>query len=408
MFRKILKYAYFILCISVLFAVEQKVWTIKLETPTEWIIPFFNIALFIYAWRNRSTLNIKKTYLFAFILLALAIFISVLNSEIKTYSVKGAILWINYVFAFVGGFWILNFDNTEKQQFILVCTAAYSILLLYTFFHYVYIGIEYHNSYKMALPFANGHTLLIAMAFPLWIYLLNYAIKTKNKYATLFILFYTLVLYLSFSRFYWIIATLIAGIIFLFHYPKWIKATVITSIIVCFCAYIAYIKISEYRNKRQVWLDPKDHTSIFVQIESIFVMSKNESNMERFNRWHASKRMFSENIWTGVGINTFPELYYTYLDKINSVKTTRKEDYMNAHNLYIGTMAEQGIVGMLSVLFFIGIWAYHWKKLTFIAKLIVIHYLLLGIIEDFTLLTDIIPCFWICVAWGMKDVQHHE
>jgi O-antigen ligase len=409
MFRNILKYGYFILCISVFFSIEQKLYRIKLETPLEWFIPIFNVSLLLYGLKNRFAVKINKWFFVSLSALAIAVIASIINSEVILHSVKGAVVWISYFFAFAGGFWILNFDEKEKKHLLWVCGVSYGILLLYSFVRYLVIGIEYHNSYKMALPLANGHTLLIAMAFPIWIYFANICIKNprKNVYLILFFVFYTSIVYLSYSRFYWVFATLLIGIIFLYHYPKWIKPVIISGMILSISVYIAYIKISEYRNKNQVWLDPKDHTSLFVQIESVFVLSKNESNAERINRWNASLIMFSQNIWTGVGINTFPERYYTYLDKIPKDKlkeTTRKDDYMNAHNLYIGTMAEEGILGLLALLFFTTLWVYYWKKLGFLAKLIFAHYVFLGLIEDFTLLVDIIPCFWVCVAWGIKNL----
>lgn len=407
MIRNILKYGYFILCVSVFFSVEQKWYTIKVETPLEWLIAIFNITLLLYAWRNRFSIPVHKPLFLSLIALCAGIIISVLDSQVLWHSVKGAIVWISYVFAFAGGFWILNFNETEKKQLLWVCGVAYGILLLYSFVHYFVIGIEYHNSYKIALPFANGHTLLIAMAFPLWIYLANTCIKNprQNLYLTLFFVFYTVMIYLSYSRFYWVLATLLILFISMRYH---LIRTIITGTIMVIVMYIVYLKVGEYRMKKQAWLNPKDGTSLYIQIESILVMRANESNPERFNRWSVAKLMFSQNLWTGIGINTFPERYSIYLHKIPGEKlaeTTRKYDYMNAHSLYIGTMAEQGIFGLLALFFFIGVWVYHWKKLGFLARLIFINYLLLGIIEDFTLLVDIIPCFWLCIAWGSKEIM---
>ncbi|MCS7077079.1 MAG: O-antigen ligase family protein, partial [Bacteroidia bacterium] len=318
----------------------------------------------------------------------------------------GILLWVNYVFTFAGGIVILNFSPKESKNLLLWCGISYGALLLYAFIHYVMIGINYHHSYQMALPFANGHTLLIAMAFPLWLYIANLCIKdpAQNKYLTTFWIFYTVIIYLSYSRFYWVFATLCMIIVFLFHYPKNIKLTLFGITLCGIIAYFVYLKISEYRNKHQVWLDPRDHTSVFVQIESIFIRSRNESNGERINRWQAAKLMFGESKWTGIGINTFSQRYFFYRDKIERSKiekTTRINDYMNAHNLYIGTMAEQGMMGIIALLGFILSCVYYLRRWGFVGILIFLHYLLLGVIEDFTLLTDIIPCFWICVGWGI-------
>ncbi|MDW8347042.1 MAG: O-antigen ligase family protein [Bacteroidia bacterium] len=173
-------------------------------------------------------------------------------------------------------------------------------------------------------------------------------------------------------RFYWVFATLCMIIAFLFHYPKNIKLTLfgitLCGIIACF----VYLKISEYRNKHQVWLDPRDY-SVFVQIESIFIWSRNESNGERINRWQAAKLMFGESKWTGIGI----QRYFFYRDKIERSKiaeTNRMNDYMNAHNIhwhYSGTghdgyncfvriyiklcisFTQVGILGILGILIFL-------------------------------------------------------
>ncbi|MCS7078054.1 MAG: O-antigen ligase family protein [Bacteroidia bacterium] len=400
------------LCTAVLFSIEAKLGFIKIETPLEWLIPPFNIFLAIYVWQNRKrfTSYFKHPVILGTIALGVSMTISALHSEVPTHSFKGLLLWFNYVFAFLIGFIAIDFTTKEQKNFLLWCGISYGILLIYAFANYLKIGINYHHSYKMALPFANGHTLLIAMAFPLWLYITSICIKKpiQDKSLTLFWVFYTLVIYLSYSRFYWVFATFCIIAIFLYYYPRWLKVTLLSILLLCIGVYIAYIKISEYRNKHQVWLDPKDHTTAFVQIESIFVLSKNESNLERKNRWKAAKLMFEENTWTGIGINTFPERYNAYRDKLEQDKiarTTRYNDYMNAHSLYIGTMSEQGIIGIIALLGFMISCLYFLRKWTIVGILIFVHYVLLGVIEDFTLLVEIIPCFWICVAYAIKQTS---
>lgn len=337
--------------------------------------------------------------MFAVVLMGIASGVSILDACIPMAALKAWIIWVNYCLAFWGSFIVLDFTDKELKTFFKIYSVAYTTLLVYAFSKYLMIGIHYQNSYIMAKPFATGHTLLIAMGFPLWLYLAHRIFKkiANPLQITLFVA-YSIFILISYSRFYWVFAPLFTGLFAYFYWVEHRKKIIWFALIFALFGGTAFYMIKEKRDREQAWLDPEDHNSSFAQLQSIFDVKENESNRERFNRWKVGMEMIKSNVWTGVGLNNYAEMFPTFSQNIFLKRTTRSELKMNAHQWYLGSLYEQGLLGFLALIGFIWAWTRQGKKHSFLAWMIAIHYLALGMIEDFMLLAETVPLFWMCVG----------
>lgn len=382
---------------------------IRIEIPLELCLLLYNFLLGIYILRKDNLKPLlKDNVIFAVVVMAITSATSILDAAIPMAALKAWIIWINYCFAFWASFVVLDFSEKELKFFLKVFSISYISLLAFAFGKYLMIGIHYQNSYLMAKPFATGHTLLISMGFPLWLYLAhNIFKKTASKLQIALFIGYCLIIVISYSRFYWVFAPLFTGLFAYFYWVEHRKKLIRIGAILAILGIAAFFIVKEKRDREQAWLDPDDHNSSFVQLQSIFDLKTNESNTERFNRWKVGMAMLQSNIWTGVGLNNYAEVFPIFMQNVHLKRTTRTDLKMNAHQWYLGTLYEQGFLGLLALIGFIWAWARQGKKHSFLAWMIAIHYLALGMIEDFMLLAEISPMFWMCVGlssyWQKKE-----
>ena len=81
-----------------------------------------------------------------------------------------------------------------------------------------------------------------------------------------------------------------------------------------------------------------------MDLSRIQVTDANFSSVERLAHWLAGMRMWADHPWLGVGIGNYPVFYSLY-------NVPRWQEALgHAHNYYINTAAEAGIVGLLGYL----------------------------------------------------------
>jgi O-antigen ligase len=372
----------------------------KVEMPLEITLVLFNFLLFVYTIKNKNDINWRNSIGWGIVALLLAAGFSIPTAIYPIIALKAWVILLNYAFAFYGTWQMLNFSDKEKSTILKVASLSYGALICYASISYVKMGIHYQNSYLMSKPFAVGHTLLCAMGFPLWIYLSSLLFAKKIKLWQIMLwLAYTSFIMFSYSRFYWVLIPVFIGFFILKYWKKTRWYFVGLGIVGLVAGFFSYQAIKEKRNREMAWLDPEDHNTLFVQIQSIFDRQANESNTERLNRWKMGKIMFEEHPVSGVGLNNYATVYPAVSQRFTFEKTTRSDVMMNAHQWYLGTLYEQGIVGALALLFFFFSILKHYKRLTFVAFLLLFHYFALGLIEDFLLLAEVAPAFWMSIGY---------
>lgn len=385
----------------------------NLMAPLEPLIGLQAIILAVLVFSGKR-LKVKVPDL-AILSFCLSAIVSLAFATNFTIASKAAIVLIAYAVVFYGTPRLLQFGLKEWRIIIRVFTAAYTILLIYSLFHYFELGIHRQTSYLMSEPFNNGHTILIAIGFPVYI-LAMHTLFSKRVWMPNFpfVVLYSMVILLSFSRFYWVVMCFTVLVFILFHFGKLRPYLLAGLVLLSFAMADAYQHISKKRDFERTWDNPDDHNSVFVQLQSIFIMNKNDSNIERMNRWKAAWEIFLDNPVSGTGLNCFPEEYFVYSRQMQLDQTNLSDNRMNTHNLYLGWLSELGIIGFLAgcwILFCFGVsvWKLRLSNWLLFATLVMFNFLALGMIEDFILLEKIIPCFWMafaCIIFLSAEANH--
>ena len=84
--------------------------------------------------------------------------------------------------------------------------------------------------------------------------------------------------------------------------------------------------------------------------KSISNVSSDASNLERLNRWSCAWAMFLERPIAGWGPGTYQFEYAPFQTAALRTKiSTNNADLGNAHSEYLGPLAEQGVLGFMSM-----------------------------------------------------------
>jgi O-antigen ligase len=211
-------------------------------------------------------------------------------------------------------------------------------------------------SYMAGYPFYKDHTIYGAAvafiaAFLIFIAMQNRKLKLMKTSTILLILFAAFIfiaLFFSYSRAAWI--SFVAGIVYAL--ALWMKIKLKQMYLVLFLAFIvvAFNWSSIYGLMRKNdSISSKD--GVQEHIESVTNLNKDASNLERINRWVCAIRMFKDKPIQGFGPGTYQFKYgeyqtQEYMTRISTFRGNRG----HAHSEYLGTLAEQGIIGLLILL----------------------------------------------------------
>jgi len=342
---------------------------------------------------------------FAVLMFLIAAAISAAFSRMPVYSVKATLVLAVYAAAFYFSFRFLNLRREQWNFIWRVIAIAFALLMVYTLIRYFQMGIHRKHSYEMSLPFIPGHTLLVAVGFPAFLVFLNELLRKENvKLNSVFVALFVFVSAVSYSRIYWVIIPLTCFTLVFFYLKKIRIILMVATAVLIVGGAIAYRVIDEKRIRERAWEDPDDHNSLFVQIQSIFLWSKNESNIERSNRWKVAKEIFKLHPVTGSGLNTYLEVYFWYKARAKIQETNLSCNRMNAHQLYVGWLSDMGIIGFIAGTVLMASFLMQVLRLRGSAEfvpalLLFLNFFALGWIEDFTTLEKIMTVFWISLAY---------
>jgi putative inorganic carbon (hco3(-)) transporter len=173
------------------------------------------------------------------------------------------------------------------------------------------------------------------------------------------------------------------------------------------------------RENRYLSHDPK--SSYVEQIESSGNISSDISNIERLNRWVSGLGMFAEKPITGFGPGTYQFAYIPY----------QKPEFMNrltvadpwhipensggtAHSEYILALSEMGILGIFSLLLFLGRLGFivfekarkHPQRIIIIIAFSAMStYVFHAFFNNFLSTDKFAFLFWGCAAWMMSQFE---
>ncbi len=378
--------------------------TTRLQFPLELLVSANALSVIAGFIFYRKEFQILFTD-FAVLLFLTAAGISTVFSILPVYSVKSFAVLSAYATTFYFAFRFLQLKSEQWRLLWRIFMLAYGVLILYALFRYFNLGIHRQHSYEMSLPFVPGHTLLIAIGFPAFLYAFNQLLlKTDRKFNLVFILLFSFVTAISYSRIYWVLLLFSVFVLLFYHFQKIRIGMIASAVVMMIAGSIIYHQIDAKRDRERAWDDPDDHNSLFVQIQSIFVWEKNESNIERSNRWKVAREIFKAHPVTGAGLNSYQEIYFWYKDFAGVKDTNMSCVKMNAHQIYLGWLSETGLLGFISgillfISFIVAASRLQGSPHFIFGLLLLLNFILLGVIEDFTTLEKIMAMFWVSLAF---------
>ena len=333
---------------------------IGLFLPTEPIL--FGMLLLIalnQTKRNQFPFEIIKHPVSILIILQLIwIFITALNSELPLVSFKFLLtkIWFFVPIYFYG---ILFFKHNKKHiyYFLWLFISAMAIVALYTLFNHALNGFDEPSGHWVMFPFFKDHTsygAILALVYPILFGL--YYIYRKNIYTKTILLFliplFTFAIIMSYTRAAWL-TIFGAGLVFvLIQFKVRFKYLAFLGFIG-----IIYLAFNSVEIEHALERNNAEHATenLDERIESMANISSDASNLERINRWTCAVLLWQERPLMGWGPGTYAMVYAPFqLSRNLTIISTSSGNRGNAHSEYLGPLAEQGVVGMLLMLFLVG------------------------------------------------------
>ena len=314
---------------------------------------FFWLKLFMDSGYDKKVWRHPITIVILFNLLW--IFITSCTSVMPIVSFKFLIARIWFVTCFYFIAVIMFKDYRNIKAFLWLFASALAIVVIYTLQRHASHLFEQSYTTIAPQPFFMDHGIYAAVISLMIPIMLFFATNRKTFGLTLWHQFFAIVIsaifivgvFFSYTRGAWI--GLGGGVVFLLIFLLRIR---FITLIVAGClllSVLAYYKTDIYlklsTNKKVSTSNVEQH------VQSIYNISTDASNTERINRWHSALRMFNEKPIFGWGPNTYMFQYGPFqLSNEMTIISVRTGTQGNAHSEYIGPLAEEGVLGMLSAL----------------------------------------------------------
>ncbi len=270
-------------------------------------------------------------------------------------------VWFLVTFYFIA---IQIFRNPDKiRQYFWMYIIPLTGVIIYTVIRHSTQGFDDKPSHFVMKPFFKDHTsygAVLAMLFPIVIYLIYYYEKFSTKfYAAILLFIYTVGLIFSYTRAAWV--SLAGGAVLWAIYKLKIRFSYIALFAVLgggllYASWDQIIMKLE-KNREESSSDFSEHISSATNISS------DASNLERINRWESAFKMFEERPVFGWGPGTYAFEYAPFQHSQSlTIISTNAGKLGNAHSEYIGPLAESGVLGSLSFIILVAMVFFHGSK----------------------------------------------
>jgi O-antigen ligase len=314
---------------------------------------------------------------------------------------------------FIVGFYLLTAKLFESGKNIEKYVWLYTLPLIIVIFFSTYRHLGYGLWDKQAAhfvmsPFYNDHTAYgaaLAMYLP---FLFGFSFtKIYSSWVRFFVRLCLGILLmgfvLSYARAAWlsVFAVLIVWVIMRLKIK--FKHLFVTFLIALSVLLVFQSQILMYLERNNT----ESSANLTEHISSMSNISSDASNLERLNRWSCAIRMFKDKPVFGYGPGTYMFQYAPYqLTGDRTIISTNSANGGNAHSEYLGSMAESGLLGPISVLIlfavviFSGIHAYfrtndkRLKTLVMSALLGLMTYYIHGVLNNFLDTDKLSVPFW--------------
>jgi O-antigen ligase len=377
-----------------------------------WLVSIIFFAAWIYSPKEISK-NILQHPLLLLLMALLCwttvtvLFSSNLQLSLKFLLAKG---W------YAGAFILAPVMAIKNKQSIIalaaVLTGAMVLVMLTALVKHSGNGFSFATINDAVAPFFRNHVNYSAMLvciFPVMAAFWKFnKQKSVRHFLTLLLVLMAAALFFSYARGAWV--ALLAGII-AYRMIKQKKILLLyTAAIAMVLAALFWLK----QGDRYLQYSPDFTTTIYHSNFNEHLLAtyqlKDVSTAERFYRWIAGLRMIKDNGFTGYGPATFYNNYKQYTIPAYKTWVSNNPEHSTVHNYYLLTAIEQGIPGLLFLLFLAGAMLYYaqylyhriqdalYKTVVITVGVILVMILVLNFLSDLVETDKIGSLFFLCIA----------
>jgi len=282
-------------------------------------------------------------------------FFTAMTSELPWVSFKYLLSRLWFVVSLYYVMSLLFRSDKSIQRFFWLYLIPLAGVVVYTLIVHSESGFSKESSVNAMYPLVKEHTsygAILGLFLPASFFLaFRFRMGLDLKTAAIAIFLVLLAgLIFSYTRAAWVGIVVAIGAGLSMHYRMnrgwfWTLAAVFIGLLVLNRATL-FDRLE--RNDQDSSDDIGEH------VESISNISTDASNLERINRWNSALRMFEDRPITGFGPGTYQFVYAPYQNpREKTIISTNNGDVGNAHSEYLGALSEQGLPGMLLVVFLV-------------------------------------------------------
>jgi O-antigen ligase len=277
---------------------------------------------------------------------------------------------------FVVGFYLLATQLFRKEKniytYLWLFVISFTGIIIYTLINHAQYGLNNQvMAHSVSRPFYNDHTsygAVLGFLFPimvaLFLFIKREDINTRFLMLLLVLLFLFAIV-VSYTRATWVSILASLGVWAVIKLR--IRFEIVLAGAIILVAFFFSIRTQLMIQLEQNRVESSGELSEHVQ--SISNISTDQSNLERINRWSCALRMWQEKPLFGFGPGTYQFEYGRYQRSYE--KTLISTDFGNrgnAHSEYLGPLSEQGVFGLISILWVIGVTIYTGLRVHFTSK----------------------------------------
>lgn len=311
--------------------------TFYIDIPINFLVIGFIFCLIKYFLiRQRSELNSKHLYVILFFITM--ILLSVIFNDQQSFLV-GIKAYKSQYISPLTGLGIFCFFDLDKKRAQNILSIFCLILLINAVIaiYYAHNGILVDANRAVGIfddkmLLAAAHMLILPMLLAIIVFVKNLPRRLKYFYE-ITLLFNIPAAILANTRIVWIGLLISFILILIIGVKNKIKAI---SSILCIALFAMAV----------IYINPTSRARLYsISNLSINYQTGYQSNRERMLMWHSALAMFVDHPLVGVGLNNF---HNEYLEKYKD--PTAIEPQWHAHNVFLNTLAETGIVGFIGLM----------------------------------------------------------
>lgn len=311
--------------------------TFYIDIPINFLVIGFIFCLIKYSLiKQRSEFNSKHLYVILFFITM--ILLSVIFNDQQSFLV-GIKAYKSQYISPLAGLGIFCFFDLDKKRAQNILSIFCLILLINAVIaiYYAHNGILVDANRAVGIfddkmLLAAAHMLILPMLLAIIVFVKNLPRRLKYFYE-ITLLFNIPAVILANTRIVWIGLLISFILILIIGVKNKIKAI---SSILCIALFAMAV----------IYINPTSRARLYsISNLSINYQTGYQSNRERMLMWHSALTMFVDHPLVGVGLNNF---HNEYLEKYKD--PTAIEPQWHAHNVFLNTLAETGIVGFIGLM----------------------------------------------------------